>query len=38
MAKTANAFKGRQFTADVILWAVRWWLIPLSQVDLDMVS
>lgn len=25
MAKSANAFKGRQFTAGVILWAVRWY-------------
>jgi IS6 family transposase len=25
-------FKGRQFTAEVILWAVRWYLMfPISQ-------
>jgi transposase, IS6 family len=26
-----QAFKGRQFTADVILWTVRWYLMfPIS--------
>lgn len=38
MAKTANAFKGRQFTADVILWAVRWYLqFPISYRDLQRI-
>lgn len=36
MSKSANAFKGRQFTADVILWAVRWYLqFPISYRDLE---
>ena len=30
-----KAFKGRQFTAEVILWAVRWYLMfPISYRDL----
>jgi transposase-like protein len=30
-----NPFKGRQFTADTILWAVRWYLqFPISYRDL----
>ena len=29
-------FKGRQFTAEVILWAVRWYLqFPISYRDLE---
>lgn len=32
----ANPFKGRQFTAKVILWAVRWYLpFPISDRDLE---
>ncbi len=31
-------FKGRQFTADVILWAVRWYLMfPISYRDLELM-
>jgi transposase-like protein len=31
-----NLFKGRQFTADVILWAIRWHLqFPISYRDLE---
>src|SRR5580704_2746024 len=31
-----NCFKGRQFTAEVILWAVRWYLMfPVSYRDLQ---
>ena len=31
-------FKGRQFTADVILWAVRWYLMfPISDRDLELM-
>jgi transposase-like protein len=34
MVKSTNAFKGRQFTAEVILWAVRWYLqFPVSFRD-----
>jgi transposase-like protein len=30
-----NPFKGRQFTAEIILWAVRWYLqFPISYRDL----
>jgi transposase, IS6 family len=30
-----QSFKGRQFTAEVILWAVRWYLMfPISYRDL----
>ncbi len=33
-----NCFKGRQFTADVILWAVRWYLMfPVSYRDLELM-
>ena len=33
-----NCFKGRQFTAEVILWAVRWYLmIPVSYRDLELM-
>ena len=31
-----QSFKGRQFTAGVILWAVRWYLMfPISYRDLE---
>jgi transposase-like protein len=31
-----QSFKGRQFTAEVILWAVRWYLMfPISYRDLE---
>lgn len=31
-----NLFKGRQFTAGIILWAVRWYLqFPISYRDLE---
>jgi transposase, IS6 family len=31
-----NSFKGRQFTAEIILWAVRWYLqFPISYRDLE---
>jgi IS6 family transposase len=29
MGRTAHLFKGRPFTAAVILWAVRWSLFPI---------
>jgi transposase, IS6 family len=30
--------KGRQFTAEVILWAVRWYLLfPISYRDLELM-
>ena len=33
-----RAFKGRQFTAEVILWAVRWYLMfPVSYRDLELM-
>jgi hypothetical protein len=33
-----EAFKGRQFTAEVILWAVRWYLMfPISYRDLELM-
>jgi hypothetical protein len=33
-----QAFKGRQFTAEVILWAVRWRLMfPISYRDLELM-
>jgi len=32
------AFKGRQFTAEMILWAVRWYLMfPISYRDLELM-
>jgi transposase, IS6 family len=32
-----QSFKGRQFTAEVILWAVRWYLMfPISYRDLEL--
>jgi IS6 family transposase len=36
MNKIKNEFGGRHFTADVILWAVRWYLqFPISYRDLE---
>jgi hypothetical protein len=33
-----QSFKGRQFTAEVILWAIRWYLMfPISYRDLELV-
>jgi transposase-like protein len=33
-----QAFKGRQFSAEVILWAVRWYLMfPISYRDLELM-
>jgi hypothetical protein len=33
-----QAFKGRQFTSEVILWAVRWYLMfPISYRDLELM-
>jgi IS6 family transposase len=33
-----RAFKGRQFTAEVILWAVRWYpMFPISNRDLELM-
>jgi transposase-like protein len=33
-----RSFKGRQFTAEVILWAVRWYLMfPISYRDLELM-
>jgi IS6 family transposase len=33
-----RGFKGRQFTAAVILWAVRWYLMfPISYRDLELM-
>jgi len=33
-----QAFKGRQFTGEVILWAVRWYLMfPISYRDLELM-
>ncbi len=34
--RNRNLFKGRQFTAEIILWAVRWYLqFPISYRDLE---
>src|SRR4051794_1814140 len=36
--RQGKAFKGRQFTAEVILWAVRWYLMfPISYRDLELM-
>ncbi|RZA27361.1 MAG: IS6 family transposase [Proteobacteria bacterium] len=36
--RTDLSFKGRQFTAEVILWAVRWYLMfPISYRDLELM-
>lgn len=33
-----RSFKGRQFTAEVILWEVRWYLMfPISYRDLELM-
>src|SRR5687768_7469261 len=38
MRSRKNPFKGRQFTAEVILWAVRWYLqFPISYRDLELM-
>ena len=38
MAKRERPFKGRQFTSEVILWAVRWYLqFPISYRDLELM-
>jgi hypothetical protein len=35
MQGNKNPFEGRQFTAEIILWAVRWYLqFPISYRDL----
>ena len=37
-ARPDQSFKGRQFTAEVILWAVRWYLMfPISYRDLALM-
>src|SRR4051812_42893228 len=36
--RQGKEFKGRQFTAEVILWAVRWYLMfPVSYRDLELM-
>src|SRR6201991_2076764 len=36
--RQGQPFKGRQFTAEVILWAVRWYLqFPMSYRDLELM-
>src|SRR5689334_5954922 len=36
--RQGREFKGRQFTAEVILWAVRWYLMfPISYRDLELM-
>ena len=36
--RTDLSFKGRQFTAEVILWVVRWYLMfPISYRDLELM-
>jgi hypothetical protein len=38
MARRERPFKGRQFTSEVILWAVRWYLqFPISYRDLELM-
>jgi IS6 family transposase len=38
MARRERPFKGRQFTAEVILWAVRWYRqFPISYHDLKLM-
>jgi transposase, IS6 family len=37
-AKQGGSLKGRQFTVEVILWAVRWCLMfPISYRDLELM-
>ena len=36
--RPGQSFKGRHFTAEVILWAVRWYLMfPVSYRDLELM-
>ena len=36
--RRVRIFRGRQFTAEVILWAVRWYLMfPISYRDLELM-
>ena len=36
--KQGGSFEGRQFAAEVILWAVRWYLMfPISYRDLELM-
>ena len=36
--RQGKEFKGRQFTAEGILWAVRWYLMfPISYRDLELM-
>ena len=36
--KSGGSFKGRQFVTEVILWAVRWYLMfPISYRDLELM-
>ena len=36
--RQGQSFKGRQFTAEVIVWAVRWYLMfPISYRDLELM-
>jgi IS6 family transposase len=38
VARRERPFKGRQFTSEVILWAVRWYLqFPISYRDLELM-
>ncbi|MCW2241868.1 hypothetical protein M2351_006513 [Azospirillum canadense] len=38
MARRERPFKGRQFTAAVILWAVRWYVrFPISYRELELM-
>ena len=38
MGDRGEQFKGRQFTAEVILWSVRWYLrFPISYRDLELM-
>src|SRR4028118_73095 len=38
LVRSDQSFKGRQFTAEVILWAVRWYLMfPISYRDLELM-
>ena len=38
LVRSDQSFKGRQFIAEVILWAVRWYLMfPVSYRDLELM-
>jgi transposase, IS6 family len=38
MRSRKNPFKGRQFTSEMILWAIRWYLqFPISYRDLELM-